>query len=69
MLKYWLNTNTQLNAVTKATQYLPLVRSIRTVVQRCVMSWRQMHWVSTIGRGHWVSSSRALGGCGRWVIS
>jgi len=40
VLKYWLNTNTQLNAVMKASQYLRSIRSLGRVVQHCVMRWR-----------------------------
>jgi len=42
MLKYWMNTNTHLNTVMKATQYLRSVTPVRRVLQRCVMRWRQL---------------------------
>jgi len=60
MLKYWLNTNTRLNAVPvmKATQYLCSVRPVQ-----------QMHLSSAICHGHWLRSWRAFVGCGQWVIS
>jgi len=57
-----------LNAVMKATQYLCSVSSVKRVVH----CWRrrQMHiFISTIGRGYWIRRWRALGGCGKWVIT
>jgi len=50
-MKYWLNTNTHLNAVMKATQYLHSIRPVRRVTRQ-----RQMHLIGAVGRGHWVIS-------------
>ena len=66
MLKYWLNTNTHLNAVMKATQYDTLSSASKTCVTRC----RQMQSAVVIGSGVdglWVG---AAGGSfnGRWLI-